>query len=326
MKSFREIDLNLLIVFDAIMQERNVSRAADRIFRSQSAVSHSLSRLRDIFDDDLFLRISGGVEPTPRAKELAKGIGIALWEIQSTLDEYFIFDPKETERVFKVGMSDYTAFVFLPKLIKELRKLAPKASIKVSHVGNENVNSMVNSGEFDCFILGNAKVNSSQVKETRLFNDKMLGAMCRDNPNKEYPLTLERFLSMPHLQISTDKASPGALDKALQERDKKLSRNIVATTPHYLVVPELLSGTDMVTVFGESILLAFSKSKHITLFEPPISLADVSISLYNNKRQSSDPANKWFRSIVLKISRMIKQQKEERYKRLISDVTDDINT
>lgn len=311
--NLRALDLNLLLIFDAIMQERHVSRAAERIGRSQSAVSHSLKKLRQVLNDDLFVRTAGEMDPTPRAMELAQPISSALADLQGALDSYLHFDPGMSQRHFNIGMSDATAFMFLPGLIKEFRAAAPNAAINVRNISAARGYHLLRIGELDCVVLGNAPEVSDYLVSEKILTEKFLCAMWNHNPLLKNPLTLDTFLSCQHLQISLDGVSPGQVDIALDKMG--LKRNVAATIPHYLVVPWILTDTDLIVTCGEAPLIAMAGTSAITLAKPPIDIPDVVFSLVTDQRVRTDPGNTWLRSIIVKRADDMQNQKKELYKK-----------
>ncbi|WP_419905621.1 LysR family transcriptional regulator [Kiloniella sp.] len=274
--NLRSLDLNLLLVFDSLLNEGQVSRAASKVGRSQSAISHSLKKLRQIFNE-LFIRTSTGMEPTPRALVLAKSISSALADLQGAFDNFLDFDPILSNRNFAIGLSDGTAFMFLPQLIKKFRAEAPLATINVHNVTQLSGCQMLRTGKLDCVVLGNVKDVDQNLEQEVILSEKFLCAMWNKNPALDTPFTLESFLSNPHLQISVDGVSQGQVDLSLELIGKQ--REIKATIPHYLLIPQILPGSYLITTCADSILVPFAETSEITLLAPPVSLPDVKFSL-----------------------------------------------
>ncbi|MDP4021988.1 LysR family transcriptional regulator [Methylobacterium sp. NEAU 140] len=311
--SLSQIDLNLLRAFDVLMQERSVTRAAARLGRTQPAMSHSLAKLRDIFNDELFTRDSGLMEPTPRARELASVISRSLSDIRSAIDRHLNFEAETTSRNFRLGVSDYTAVAFLPALIEAFAAQAPLASLNVLHVREGDVGSLLRNREIECAILGNAGAVKAPLAIDVLSRDVMVCAGWEGNPLLE-DLTAEDYLAFPHLQISADGTAAGVVDAVLDRQDRQ--RRVVATVPHYLVAPWIIKGTPLVTVFGDSVLLALSPESETRIIQPPIPLPDVTVSLIYEASAEGDPGHRWFRGIIRSISDAQQQRKEAIYRRL----------
>jgi DNA-binding transcriptional LysR family regulator len=311
--SLNQIDLNLLRAFDVLMRERSVTRAAVSLGRTQSAVSHSLGKLREIFKDDLFARDSGNMEPTPRARELGVVISRALADIRSVVDRHLNFEPKATFRNFRIGLSDYTAVAFLPYLIEAFALEAPNATLNVLHAREFEVPSMLKSREIECAILGNSSLNDPQLKIVELARDEMVCAGWRENPILD-DFTTENYLAASHLQISADGTAPGIADITLKEMG--LTRKVVATIPHYLVAPWVIKGSHLITSFGNSVLLALSDESQTRIVNPPIALPDVRVSLIFENGVQEDPGHKWFRGLIRSVSEAQRHRKKAVYERL----------
>ncbi|PBI87740.1 Nodulation protein D 2 [Variovorax boronicumulans] len=297
--NFDSIDLNLLRVFDVLMRERNVTVTADRLCRTQSAISHSLAKLRSLFNDELFVRDGGTMKPTPRAIELAVDISTALSSIRATVDRHQRFDPSQTRANFRVGLIDYHAMIFLPNLIKELAEKAPNATLNVIPAARTEVAPLIHSHQLDCAIMGNFDVEDPGLLKLELGQDRLVCAMWRGSSLLQQPLTLESYLAATHVQISADGMSESLADRALKERG--LRRKVAATIPNYLIIPWVLRGTDLITHCGDSILLLLDEKSEVMLAPPPLPLPPLTISLVLHRQMATDPATTWFRGIIERI-------------------------
>ena len=296
--SLDQIDLNLLRIFDILMQERSVTRTAKRTGRTQSAVSHSLNKLREIFQDELFSRDAMRMEPTLRAIELAAVISASLSDIRQVVDRHLHFDPAQTRRNFRVGLSDYTAATFLPRLIERFTAAAPHATLNVLHTRQSEVTSLLKARAIECAVLGNVGVDDERISQVVLSVDKMVVAGWSGNPALGQ-ITLERYLEAPHLQISADGVGEGLSDGAL--RQMGLGRKVVATVPHYLVAPWILKGTQMLTAFGDSLVLSLDSASETYVVAPPFDIPDVTVLLVFERRLEDDLGCRWLRSLIEEI-------------------------
>ena len=315
--SLNQFDLNLLRVFDAIMRERSITRAASRIGRTQPAVSHALNRLRDIFGDELFLRVGGEMEPTPRASELSATISMALSNLRHAIDQHLHFRPKETTRTFRLCVSDYTAVVVLQNLIQSFNAQAPNATLNVVHAQNFEVASQLRKREIDCAIVGDYNDVDLNIEQELLSVDRMVCAAWKGN-SKLDGMTLERYLEAQHLQISSDGRSLGMMDRRL--KDIGLTRNIIAVTPYYLAIPYVLEGTELLTVFGEGTLLALPPDSSIRIFRPPVELPDLQIKLLYENGALHDPGHQWFINMIRDLMGQQDSRKKALYDELLTDV------
>lgn len=310
--NLRNLDLNLLMVFDAIMQERQVSLAAQRIGRTQSAVSHSLKKLREIFKDELFVRTSGGMGPTPLALELSNPISSALADIQSVLDSHLEFNPEVSQRHFNIGVYDATSYQFLPSIIKKFRSRAPAATLNGYHVSEDNVFDLLRTGQIDCAIIGNVIDVPDGIISEEIFTEKFICAVDRKNPILKSKITIDTYLSYPHLHIARDTVASGQVDIELEKIE--LKRNIMSVVPHYLVAPKIIRNTDLIATIGEGALYDFVEFNKLTLFNPPIALPEVTFAMLSDQRARFDAGNIWLRSLCNERADELKIEKQKLYK------------
>lgn len=314
---YNNIDLNLLRVFDALMREQNVTRAAERIDRTQSAVSHSLGKLRELFEDELFTRAGTTMQPTARARELDEAITKALFAIHRAIDQHLAFDPLTMRREFRVGVSDYTAMVFARGLVEGFGHQAPQSTLKVVHARAQEVPTLLRSSFLDCAILGNVNFDDDDLLQRVVGRDKVLCAIWKGNPITT-PLTLDAYVRARHLQISSDGVSPGVMDGLLAKRG--LSRSVHATIPHYLVAPWVIKGTDLLTVLGDGVLLGLDERSEMTIVAPPIDVPDVEVTTTIHVRMASDPGTQWLLELVGAAAQEGAQIKRSAYERLNPDL------
>jgi DNA-binding transcriptional LysR family regulator len=312
--NLHSLDLNLLLVLDAVMKDRHVSKAALRIGRSQSALSHSLKKLRIIFNDELFVRKAGQMAPTPRALELAGPVSTILADIQGTLDRYYEFDPAQSLRHFKIGISDSTAFMFLPSLARSVRQQSPNITISAINVSDYHGYQLLRSGDLDCVVLGNAPAITDDLHSETVLTEPFLSAMWSQNPISKAPLTLAAFLSCSHLNVAVDGKSPGQVDIALQKMN--LKRYVAMTIPLYRLAPLMLRDTDLILTIGVGNMLALAESHEIKLRKPPIELPDVEFSVITDKRVHTDPGIIWLRSLLQKRADEMKKKRKDFYRKL----------
>ncbi|KAB2684288.1 LysR family transcriptional regulator [Brucella tritici] len=310
--SLNQIDLNLLRTFDALMQERSVTRAAEFLGRTQSATSHALSRLRHIFKDELFSRDSGVMEPTPRAIELAAVLTRALADIRQVVDSHLNFEPASTFRNFRIGLSDSTSVSILPSLIQNFSAQAPNATLNVLHTREAEVFELLKTKQIECAVLGNISLKSEHITTVQLSTHRMVCAGWNGNPLLD-DLTQERYLSSPHLQISADGKADGAADIVL--RGLGFKRRVVSTISHYLVAPWIIKGTPLITVFGDDFIFAISEETETKIMPPPFALPDVRLSMIYERNSETDAGHAWFRSLIIATTEVQRVLKEEAYKR-----------
>jgi len=291
----RAVNLNLLAAFDALLEERNVTRAAGKMGVTQSAMSSSLAQLRLLFEDPLFRRTPRGIEPTPRALELGDPVrrGLGLFERALTPRS---FEPRSESRVFVLATSDYVEFVLLPPLLKRLARDAPGVRLEVRPWGLQQVPRTLQSGEVDLMIGFYNEVPAHHA-ETLLFDEHYLCIARKGHPGLGRKPTLKSWLAQKHVLVSQQANSPGTVDRALAARD--LKRTIGARVSHFLLVPTLVAQTDLVAAVNARVATAFAESLALRVFQPPLPLPKGRIGQVWHEQLEHDPAQRWFRQLIV---------------------------
>jgi DNA-binding transcriptional LysR family regulator len=293
--NLRAVDLNLLVVFDAVMAERSVTRAAERLHLTQPAVSHALSRLRALFKDPLFVRTPIGLEPTPHASRLAGRISAALAEIGTILTPGEGFDPATSDRQFIVGMSDYAAFVFMPPLVARVKARAPSVRLVVRHTSHVRGLAMLDNDEAE-LIVGNFPKPPARIARELLFKEGFLCAARSDHPAFARKLTLRTYLDLEHLHVSLSGEPSGYIDDVL--RRKRHRRTIALTVGHFLVAPSILVTTDLVATEPTHILRPAAQQLNLAIQPPPIPLPPFEVVQMWPRRLTMDEGNAWLRTQI----------------------------
>lgn len=293
------IDLNLLVVFDALMTEQNVTRAGERVGLSQPATSNALARLRSAINDDLFIRTAAGLRPTPTAIALHQQLRPALQQIQAALLDQPTFDPATSDRVFAIGMSDYGEFTLLPQLMQQLQMLAPRISVQVRSGDRQKLLSLLDRGEID-LACGVFPEKIAWHQEQLLLEESYV-CVCRQNhPVIGSALSLAEYLSVSHLLVSIKEDRVGRVDALLAEQN--LTRHIALSTPHFLTAPFILAQTDLVATLAHRVALALARNQQLKLLPLPFPLPGFSVVMRWHQSTETSPACQWLRSIVLGVS------------------------
>jgi len=290
----KTFDLNLLVVFEAVLRERSVTKAGDKLGLSQPAMSHALNRLRWMLKDQLFVRTPEGMMPTPRAEHLAEPISRALRDLQRTLDPEE-FAPEEANRRFAIALNNYAAVVLAGPVFAECRALAPNVRLSLRPSGTLDVPEMLDRGELDLALLGR-EPSVSRFSSTALIEDHYVAVTRRGHPIAERGLDLDAFAALPHLMISSSGDDLGFVDAELATRG--LSRTVMAEAP-YLSAGALLTQSDMVAVMGRQIAEEFRLAHAIDLTELPIPSPPLCSVMVWHSRFDDHPAHKWLRGAVL---------------------------
>ena len=296
------LDLNLLVVFDALMTEQHVTRAAQRIGLSQPATSNALARLRSLLKDDLFVRTSQGLRPTATAIALQQHLRPALQQIQAALLEQSTFEPITSDRAFGIGMSDYVEFVLLPPLMQAIEKLAPHVVMQVRSGDREKLLALLDSGEIDiaCGVFPETMKGHHQQP---LFQESYTCVCRQSHPAIGDSLSLDTYLAVSHLLVSVMEDRTGRVDKLLSRQN--CSRHIALSIPHFLVAPFVLAETDLIATLAHRVARAFARHQSLKLLPMPLEMDDFTVSMHWHQATEKSPACQWMRSLIAEISQQI---------------------
>ncbi|WP_437734500.1 LysR family transcriptional regulator [Sorangium sp. So ce1335] len=293
------IDLNLLVVFDALLAEGSVTRAAARVGLSQSAMSHALGRLRALIDDPVLVRTPRGMIPTPRAQELAGPIREALAKIEATVAQSPHFEPATARRSFSVATVDYVELILLPRLVQKLFSDAPFVDLVARPYASDMWSSM-ETGKVDLAIGMFPSVPAGFYRQ-RLLEERYMCVVRKDHPVVRSKLTLKMYTSLPHALISPRGDSGGRVDEVLAEQG--LSRRVALQIPHFLVAAHIVAETDLVLTVPARIAQAFASTEALRVMKPPVELGGFSLDQVWHERHAKDPAHMWLRGIFAEIAR-----------------------
>jgi DNA-binding transcriptional LysR family regulator len=296
--NIRSVNLNLLVAFDALYSEQSVTAAARRAGVTQPAMSNTLSQLRALFDDALFMRHRTGLTPTARAKELAEPIRQGLKLLEGALSAPS-FEPATSERRFVVAASDYVELVLLPPLLRRLAKEAPGVRLQLKPWGLHEAPPELARGEFD-LMLGFYDKLPPHHHEQLLFEDEYVCVVRRRHPLIKSKLSLTQYLALSHVLVSSRSDSPGSVDRALAALGKK--RSIGARVSHFMTVPVLVSQTDFVAALDRRVAQVFAAPLGLKLFPPPLKLPKGSVGQVWHEQQHSDPAQRWLRQLIADVA------------------------
>ena len=296
--NLRAIDLNLLVILDALLSERHLSRAAARLHMSQPAVSHALARLRHLLQDPLLLRGKGGFQPTARALALVQPLAETLQGVRSVLGGA-VFDAGASERTFRVAMSDYGAALVLPALIRRLRRDAPGIGLAISHASRSAMLSGLADGELD-LALGVFAQRPMQLLSETLFEEQFICAFDAASVAPGQVLALDDYLARPHVLVASgDGGMAAEVDAALASLGRV--RRIAVRLPHWTVAPGLLMGTDLVLTVAQRCLPCARPG--LALQAPPFAIARFAFELVRHRRTEGDAGIAWLRAAIADAAR-----------------------
>ena len=304
----RNVDLNLLVALDALLAERSVSRAAARLHLSQPATSAVLARLRELFDDPLLMRSARGMLPTPRALELLGPVKQVLHEIDAIVQPRTAFDPASAENTFTLSASDYLEYALLPALVDYLEHQAPRVRLAVRPLDLQTVASQLETGEVDLCITGLRNAPPG-MHERALYTERIVSVVRRDHPGVGARLTLDSFCSLEHIMVSVSGSGFSArIDEALAVLGRK--RHARLAVPHFLLVPEIVARSDMISALPER--LARGHANRLRIYEPPVKMDSFTVGEIWHERNQREPAQIWLRDVVLTLAQEGMQVRSKR--------------
>jgi DNA-binding transcriptional LysR family regulator len=301
MPELHNFDLNLLVAFDLLMQEQNVSRAAGRMSVSQSAMSHILQRLRQQLDDPLLVKTPGGMKPTDRALALIDPVRVVLRDVQLLLRTQEDFDPDRSQRRFVIAATDYMEFLVLPALVERIVRQAPNVDIHVKRTETLFPEGELEHNDLDVVLGFEAILKPpSYLISEKLFDDRVTCLVSRSHPaNEGVGLTLDQYISMRHMLISRTGTRIGVVDEWLAE--KGLERRIALIVPHFLSAPLIVAKTDMLLSLPERIARKFVGSAPLSILPVPIDLPVYELVMIWHPLRENDPAHRWLREQILAV-------------------------
>jgi DNA-binding transcriptional LysR family regulator len=296
--NLRDLDLNLLVVFNQLLLDRSVSVAADKLGLTQPAISNALKRLRTVLNDELFLRTSRGMEPTPYALHLAEPVVYALNTLQSALIHRDSFDPASSQRTFNLAMTDIGEIYFMPPLMEALAKRAPGIRINTVRPHRGNLKEDMESGTVD-LAVGPLPDLQTSFFQRRLFRHRYVCMFRKGHPTAKSPMSLQQFTELEHVGVVPENTGhtdvDGLLDKA------GIKRLIRLKVPHFIAVGAILQSTNLIATvpqrFAERVQDAFGleTSPH------PARLPDIAINLFWHAKFNRDPASLWLRQLLVEL-------------------------
>jgi DNA-binding transcriptional LysR family regulator len=289
------VDLNLLIALDALLHERNVTRAAARLRVGQPAMSASLARLRRVFSDPLLARTGRGFALTPLAQSLIQPLEAVLADVENMLTLRPGFDPAADVHSFTVISSDYITFILLRHLIPALNAEAPRIAIRIQPL-SEDFQQVIERGEADILIApAEFDQRLHRLRHHRLFEERYVGVVWAGNPEVGEILTLEEFCRIP--QLDSDPTQFGSVH-ANRLKQLGIHRNVEIVTQSFVMSPLLLRGTRLLAIVHERIALEMALVSGYRILELPLDLGTLAETMYWHPRMDSDPAHRWLRDRV----------------------------
>jgi LysR family transcriptional activator of mexEF-oprN operon len=288
----RKIDFSLLIVFETLMHERNLTRAGEKLFLCQSAISASLNRLRQFFDDPLFIRMGRTMEPTSRAFEIQLTLTPALDNMAAALSNVSEFDPTTSTNVFRIGLSDDVEYSLLPGLLRQLRMEAPQVSFVVRRTDHSLLANQLATGEVSLGVCHSRELPANAKRKfLRSIRPTVLSANTLTGL-----LDLNEYCNRPHVSVSVNGEASDYIDRALGSLGRQ--RQIILAVPQYSALKTLLEDTQMLAVVPDYVAKAMIRQGGLRADPVPMSLPTLDLSMSWSATLDNDPGERWLRSRI----------------------------
>jgi DNA-binding transcriptional LysR family regulator len=300
--NWRTLDLNLLIVFDAVAQERSVTRAATKLKMTQPAISHALGRLRNALHDELFVRTPDGMAPTPYSERLAGPVRTALESLHTALDGSAPFEPMTAAHDFSIAVDNRSALVLVAPLAAACAAEAPGVNLNLRPSGTIDLSERLDRGEL-AMALGGLAAPGERFSDRRLFEDQFVALVRRGHPAAEDgTLSLEALAAHPHLELSSTGEETDFVDGELARQG--LTRRISLRAP-LLAASAALAQSDMIAIIGGRSAHAFARTAPLEVLQLPFASPHLVTAMLWHRRFDDVPAHRWLRGLVLRVARTL---------------------
>jgi DNA-binding transcriptional LysR family regulator len=287
-----KLDLNLFVVFESIYEKRNLTRAAEALFITQPAVSNALARMRKAFNDPLFVSTPSGMVPTPLTENIIGRVREALQLLEASATEGDVFVPATSERTFRLSMPDLTEAILLPALGELLQQHAPGMSIECYFTPRSELSTALATGKID-FAIDVPLIDDPQLHTQPLGSDRYACMLRHDHPFTGDTLSLDDYLALGHIQVSSRRQGSGFVDAELKRLGK--ARRIQMRVQHYMVAPLVALRTDLALTAPVQLL----QRHDARILELPFGLPRLEWHLYWHRSSEQDQASIWLRGKVL---------------------------
>lgn len=301
---FLTLDLNLLRVFDAVMTEQNLTRAASRLAMTQPAVSNALRRLREALGDELLIRTAHGVKPTPRAENLWPAVRRALTELEEAITPEESFDIARAQNTFRLAMADATAALWLPALVRSIEREAPGLTIRMVPLTTREPRPMLLRGDIDMAVgffpgvvaqlAGGQGASVSPIRHEQLYSGHYVCVMRKGHPLAGRDLTLDDYCASNHLLVSFSGRAHGLVDEALAQLGRE--RRILLTVNQFFTAGRVVATSDLITVLPRHLIASTGITGALVTKELPFELPNVHVDMLWHERDTRSPAHKWLRA------------------------------
>lgn len=295
MREAKDLDLNLLVVFQHIFRERRISVVARQLSLSQPAVSNALSRLRRSFNDDLFVRTASGMQPTPRAEQLADAVNLALRHVTEALNVDSPFDAASSERRFTIAMTDVGEVYFMPVLATLLRSVAPKVQIVTVRAASIDLKTEMESGRVD-LAIGALDQLSEAWYQRRLFRQPYVCMYRRGHALAGKKIALADFVAAQHLIVTSQEQPYLKINQALDKAGVLAVAHF--QVPHFVAVPYIVATSDLLVTVPLKLAQRAAQPFDLEYCAPPLRLPALQTNMFWHRRYHQDAGNLWLRQLI----------------------------
>lgn len=297
---FHKLDLNLLVALDALLTERSITRAAERLHLSQSAMSNSLGRLREYFEDELLVQVGRQMEPTPRAEVLSEAVRDVLLRIETSVAAQPRFDCTTSDREFRLFVSDYSMTVLMPHALELAAKM--RSTVRFNLLPQvQNPSRPLERGEADLLVIPKAFCSPEHPTEI-VYDDSFVCVVWAGSRHAREPMTFERYAEAAHAVMLPVSTSQPAFESWFVQR-YGLSRRIELTTYSFAALPHLVVGTELVATMHTRLARLLAPALPVTLLPMPIPMPPLEQAMQWHKYRSTDPGLSWLRGLLQEASR-----------------------
>ncbi|MBI9111868.1 LysR family transcriptional regulator [Maridesulfovibrio ferrireducens] len=296
------LDLNLLVILDTVFTERSLTLAGKKLFMTQSAISHALSKLRDHFEDRLFIRRGNRMDPTPLCEELHQNLSPSLKKILQSLEDRGEFSPATSRRTFCLGLSDYLCNLLLPEIISKIQKQGPGVTLRIVQATYEQRTAMLQSGKLDIF-LGCSRNYGAGVFKEKLFEDREICILRKDHPITGDVMTEDEMSKAEFVALSLSESGLGFLEDFLYR--KGVQRKIKVVVQQEVVIPSLVSSSNLVGTLAERLAQTYSQIMPVRIIQLPLENTVFEIFQHWHAVNDNDPAHRWMRSIINDVAKSL---------------------
>jgi DNA-binding transcriptional LysR family regulator len=294
----RDVDLNLLLAFDALLREQHVTRAAERINVSQSSMSVSFAKLRDLFKDELLMRTGTGLMPTERAKLIWPKVQDAIFAIESVFAPSEDFDPQTATDTFRLIVVDYIDTLIMPAVMSRIRSLAPRVKVQVLQPDPYNFGELMATGQLD-LALTYFPQPPEFLKTRLLFQDQFVGMSSTSHQGAQNLESADAFCNLAHITIEIDAAQIYNVQIETLLDAVGLKRNVRMVKPSFLALHYTIAGSDLVACIPARLASRMMGQASVQPFRIPLALTPFEVRMLWHPRSDGSPAQRWLRSVVM---------------------------